>query len=235
MEKEIVVNKRETCSECRGSGSEPGTSPEQCPACRGTGQVARSQGFFTLTSTCPQCRGEGSYITHPCPECRGRGLTHVRKKVLVRIPPGVDTGSRLRLTGEGEGAPHGGLPGDLYVFIRVEPHEFFRRDDTDVVCQIPISFVQAALGDSVEVPTLHGTRELEIPKGAQPGDVFRFENEGIPSLRSGEKGDQIVQVLVRTPTGLTKKQVGLLREFARLEERKLSTKLKKILKGETAR
>jgi molecular chaperone DnaJ len=157
------------------------------------------------------------------------------KKVSVKIPAGVDTGSKLRLNGEGEAAGHGGLPGDLYVFIHVRPHEFFERNGTDVLCRIPVSFVQAALGDNITVPTLRGEKTLEIPKGTQPGDVFRFKGEGIPSLRYGTNGDQIMQVDIRTPTGLNKKQESLLREFARLEENKFTNKLKNMLKGNSAR
>ena len=153
------------------------------------------------------------------------------KRVSVKIPAGVDTGSRLRLSGEGEAGPAGGLPGDLYVVIHVEPHEFFKRDGNDVVCQVPVAMIQAALGGEVNVPTLDGERPLEIPKGTQFGDVFRFRNEGIPSLRNGVRGDQVIQVLVRTPTHLNRKQEGLLREVAKIEEGKLKSKLKSILKG----
>jgi molecular chaperone DnaJ len=153
------------------------------------------------------------------------------KKVAVKIPAGVDNGSRLRLNGEGEAGKYGGPPGDLYVFIAVEAHEFFERHEDDVVCRIPISFVQAALGDKIEVPTLNGERTMEIPKGTQPGDIFYFHGEGIPSLRSKKRGDQIIQVDVRTPTNISKKQEALLKEFANLESNKLSNKLKNILKG----
>ncbi|MFP4475595.1 MAG: molecular chaperone DnaJ [Desulfatibacillaceae bacterium] len=226
---EIDVTKRETCTTCDGSGCEPGTDPRGCPHCGGSGQTTRSQGFFTVRTTCPHCRGEGRIIETPCRECRGAGLNAVRKKVAVRVPPGVDNGSRLRLTGEGEGGPHGGPPGDLYVFIHVKRHDFFQREGNDVICQIPVSFVQAALGDTVTVPTLEGERELEIPKGTQPLAIFRFEREGIPSLRGHGRGDQIIQVLVKTPTGLSRKQEELLQEFARLEEKKISSKLKKLL------
>jgi molecular chaperone DnaJ len=149
----------------------------------------------------------------------------------VRIPAGVDNGSRLRLTGEGEAGAYGGPHGDLYVFIHAREHEFFKRDETHVLCQIPVSFVQAALGDSVTIPTLNGETELEIPKGTQPGDIFRLRGEGIPSLRNGHRGDQIVQVNVKTPTNLNKKQVALLKQFASLEESKFTSKLKNILKS----
>ncbi|MGD8520009.1 MAG: molecular chaperone DnaJ, partial [Desulfobacterales bacterium] len=170
-ETEIEIQKMESCPECHGSGSEPGTQPETCRHCGGVGQVSRSQGFFTVRTTCPTCRGNGQTITHPCAKCHGSGQVMVNKTVSVKIPAGVDHGSRLRLNGEGEAGNYGGPPGDLYVFIHVDPHEFFTRKDTDVICQVPISFVQATLGDKILVPTLNGKKKLEIPKGTQPGDI----------------------------------------------------------------
>ena len=233
-ETEISVNKREFCSACQGSRCEPGTSPETCRQCGGAGQVTRNQGFFTVRTTCPVCRGEGQAVTHPCGECGGEGQVVVSKKVSVKIPAGVDNGSRLRLTGEGEPGQYGGPPGDLYVFIYVESHQFFERHDSDIVCKIPISFVQAALGDKISVPTLNGNKKLQIPKGTQPGDVLKFAGEGIPSLRTGIRGDQLILVDIKTPTHLSKKQEVLLKEFAQLESNKLSKKLKNILKGGAA-
>jgi molecular chaperone DnaJ len=230
-ETEIEIGKMEVCPICNGSGTEPGTQPETCAYCHGLGQISQNQGFFTVRTTCPHCRGKGQTIPHPCPKCRGTTQVQVNKTVAVKIPAGVDNGSRLRLTDEGESGANGGPPGDLYVFIHVEPHEFFSRENTEVICQIPISFVQAALGDKIEVPTLNGKRSLGIPKGTQPGDLFRFHGEGIPSLRDGRRGDQIIQVAIKTPTHLTKKQEVLLREFVKLESGKLSQKLKNIIKG----
>ena len=230
-ETEIVVEKAELCSMCGGSRCEPGTQPESCAQCGGSGQVSRNQGFFTVRTTCSHCRGTGQSISRPCSGCRGMGQVSVKKKVAVKIPGGVDNGSRLRLSGEGEAGPHGGPPGDLYVFIHVDPHDFFKRDETHIICQIPVSFVQAALGDHINIPTLNGERELKIPKGTQYGDVFRFRGEGIPSLRNGSRGDQIIQVVIKTPTHLNKKQEHLLKEFAKLESGKLSRKLKDILKS----
>ena len=157
------------------------------------------------------------------------------KKVSVKIPAGVDNGSRLRLTGEGEPGTYGGPPGDLYVFIHVQPHEFFTRRDTDIICEIQISFIQAALGDKISVPTLNGNKSLEVPKGTQPGDVFYFHGEGIPSLRTRGRGDQIIQVAIKTPTHLTKKQEAILKEFAQLETKKISNKIKNILKGDSGK
>ena len=230
-ETEIDLEKAETCSVCQGSRCEPGTQPETCSQCQGSGQVSRSQGFFTVRTTCPRCRGVGQSIPTPCSQCGGNGQVVVNKKVAVKIPAGVDAGSRLRLSGEGEAGVAGGPPGDLYVFIHVEPHDFFQRDGNHVICQVEISFVQAALGDTIEVQTLEGEKSLKIPKGTQYGDIFKFSGEGIPSLRSGRRGDQVIQTLVKTPTHISKKQEQLLREFARLEKGKISRKLKDILKG----
>ena len=197
--------------------------------------MGRSQGFFTIRTTCPQCRGAGRIITQPCSDCHGQGQVRVRKTVSVKIPAGVDNGSRLRLSGEGEAGTQGGPTGDLYVFIHVEPHHFFKRDDTDIICQVPISFIQAILGDAIQVPTLEEDATLEIPKGTQFGDVFRLSGKGIPSLRNGRRGDQIIQVTIKTPTSLSKKQEELLREFAKLEESKLGKRIKKFLKNGASR
>ena len=233
VEKELALEKMDTCETCGGSGCQSGTQPETCNFCRGTGQMARSQGFFTVRTTCPHCRGTGQMIADPCRDCRGTGQIKTRKTVSVKIPAGVDTGSRLRLTNEGEAGRQGGPRGDLYVFIHVEPHDFFERDNSDVICRVPISFVQAALGDTISVPTLEEEKKLRIPKGTQYGDVFRFNGEGIPSLRTGRRGDQIIQVIIKTPTGLSKKQESLLKEFAKMESGKISKRLKNILRGES--
>jgi len=228
----VDVEKMEVCSTCEGSASEPGTYPETCAQCNGLGQVSKSQGFFTVRTTCSQCRGQGQIIKFPCKNCNGTGYLKTKKTVSVKIPGGVDTGSRLRLNGEGEAGRLGGPSGDLYIFIHVEPHDFFARNNSDVICEIPISFVQAALGDDVEIPTLVGKKKLKIPKGTQPGDVFRFTGEGIASLRNGRRGDQIIQVSIKTPTHLNKKQESLLKEFAKLETNKISNKIKNLFKGE---
>ena len=230
-EQKIDLEKLEICPSCQGTKCEPGTHPENCRQCNGSGQVSRSQGFFTVRTTCYQCNGSGQIIPHPCKNCRGLGQVRVSKKVTVKIPGGVDNGSRLRLSGEGEAGTYSGSPGDLYVFIHVEPHEFFERDNTNIICQINISFVQAALGDTVAVPTLNGKKALKIPKGTQPGDLFRFRGEGIPSLRNGKRGDEIIQVLIKTPTNLNKKQEALLKEFSQIESKKFPNKLKNILKS----
>lgn len=230
-ETQIDLQKMEVCPSCEGNCCEPGTYPETCSSCSGTGQVSRNQGFFTVRTTCPHCRGNGQSIPHPCKGCKSNGQVMVNKKVSVKIPAGVDSGSRLRLIGEGESGAYGGPPGDLYVFINVEPHEFFQRDNTDIHCQAEVSFIQAALGARISIPTLNSKKTLEIPKGTQPGDLFRFRNNGIPSLRTGRRGDQIIQILIKTPTNISKKQASLLREFDKIENNKISSKLKNILKG----
>jgi len=231
IETTIDLEKAESCPDCQGSGAEPGTQPQKCPQCGGIGQVGRSQGFFTIRTTCPQCRGNGRVIAHPCAKCSGHGQVLVEKTVSVKIPAGVDNGSRLRLSGEGESGAYGGPPGDLYVFINVKSHDFFHREGNDVICQVPISVIQAILGDKIQVPTLTSEKELNVPKGTQHGELFRFRGEGIPSLRTGRPGDQIIQVSIKIPTNITKKQEVSLKEFAKLEKDKLRNKLKNILKS----
>jgi molecular chaperone DnaJ len=216
----IEIPKFMKCDYCGGSGAEPGTFPSTCSTCRGHGQVSRTQGFFTISTTCPNCQGEGQVIHTPCSECRGQKRIRKKKNLSLKIPPGIETGSRLRLRGEGEEGDRGGPPGDLYVVIHVESHEFFERDGDDSVCQVPISFFQAALGDDIEVPTLNGTRKLAIPRGTQSGQLFRLKGEGISHMRGHGRGDEIVQVIVKTPTKLTKRQEELLREFAGIEQDK---------------
>jgi molecular chaperone DnaJ len=175
--------------------------------------VLRTQGFLTVGTTCPKCRGEGHVITTPCPNCQGEGRTLAKRRIHVRIPAGVDNGSRLRLQGEGGEGANGGPPGDLYVFIQVEPHEFFQREDDNIICEIPLAFTQVALGADIDVPTLDGKRTLTIPRGTQSGEVFMLRGEGIRHLRGYGRGDQYVRVLVHTPTDLTPRQEELLREF----------------------
>ncbi len=218
-EAEIEIPKNLACEACGGTGAKPGTHPTQCPTCKGAGQVTRSQGFFTISTTCTQCRGEGTVIPHPCKECGGHGKVKKIKKIQLKIPAGVDTGSKLRIRGEGEEGERGGPPGDLFVFIYVESHDFFSREDDDVICQIPISFTQAALGTEIDVPTLNGTKTLRIPKGTESGEIFRIKGEGFPRIRGYGRGDEIVQVMVKTPKNLTKKQEELLKEFEELSKK----------------
>ena len=213
---EIKLRKQILCSSCQGSGCAPGTSPQVCGLCQGRGQVTQSSGFFSISSTCPQCRGQGGMITTPCPECSGGGKVTVEKTVQLKIPAGVETGSRLRLRGEGEEGEHGGPNGDLYVFLDVENHEVFERNGDDIYCRAPITFLQATLGGTVEVPTLAGTEKLKIPRGTQPGRIFRLKGKGIPHLRGYGRGDHLIETVVTVPTNLTRKQEELLKEFDRL-------------------
>lgn len=232
METEIQVNKMACCEVCEGTGAAEGSQPETCRQCRGTGQVARKQGFFTVSSPCNLCGGRGKVVAAPCTSCRGSGATRVTKTVSVKIPPGVDDGMRLRLSGEGESGANGGPAGNLYVFLRVKSHKFFERSGQNVMCTIGINFTQAALGDTIMIETLEGQKELSIPKGTQPGHLLQMKGAGIPSLRNPEKrGDQIIRVEVRTPTNLSRKQEELLEEFANLEETKFTSKLKKMFKS----
>jgi len=219
-EGEIEIPKKEACEVCDGTGSKPGTSPAQCPNCRGTGQIIRSQGFFTISTTCGQCHGEGKYIPHPCKECRGSGWVKRTKKIKIKIPPGVDTGSKLRIRGEGENGERGAPPGDLFVFLFVEPHEFFVRDGDDIVCQIPISFSQAALGTEIEIPTLNGRKNLSIPRGTENAEIIKIKAEGFPKIRGYGRGDLFVQIFVKTPKNLTKRQEEILRELEEIDMKK---------------
>ena len=213
---DIEIEKFVKCWECEGTGAAPGTVPEICPRCGGRGQITQTSGFFSISSACPQCRGEGKIIKNPCRVCMGTGSAKTEKAVHLKIPPGVETGSRLRLRGEGEEGEFGGPTGDLYVFIYVEQHKFFERDGDDIRCQIPISITQAALGANIEVPTIEGTEKIKISKGTQNGKLFRLRGKGITHLRGFGRGDQIVQVMVEIPTNLNKKQEKLLKEFAKL-------------------
>jgi molecular chaperone DnaJ len=212
----IDLEKLHICHECAGTGASPGTVPATCPTCQGRGQVVQSSGFFTISSTCPHCNGHGKFIAKPCHTCRGTGKEKQHKTVELKIPAGVETGSRLRLRGEGEAGKQGGPSGDLYVFLQVEDHEFFVRSEDDVLCRIPISFVQATLGATSEVPTLKETEKIKIPRGTQTGHTFRLKGKGIPHLQGYGRGDQIIEVFVKIPTELTRKQEDLLREFEKL-------------------
>lgn len=217
-EKDFAVTKNETCSRCDGSGAAPGSSVRTCEACNGSGQVQYAQntpfGRFVQTKTCEHCHGKGKVIEKPCSSCRGSGIVKKQKKINVRIPAGVDTGSRLRVSGEGEPGIKGGPPGDLFVYIRVKPHKIFVREGNDVICDIPISYPQAALGDEIEVPTLDGKVKLKVPEGTQSGTYFRLRGKGIPDLHGYGRGDQHVRVVVSIPTKLSEEQKDLLRKFA---------------------
>ncbi len=217
--KEIVVPRHETCPQCQGSGAEPGTQPIRCPQCNGTGEVRRQQqtflGSFVQVTTCPRCQGEREVVTTPCTECRGRKVVQVERTISVKIPAGVDDGTRIRLAGEGEPGVRSGPPGNLYVVLRVKPHSYFRRQDTDILLQLDINVAQAALGDLLMVPTLDGDEELAIPAGTQTGEVFKLRGKGVPHLRRNGRGDQLVMVHVLTPTKLSNYQKDLLAELSK--------------------
>jgi molecular chaperone DnaJ len=216
-EKKIKVPRHGLCETCRGSGAKPGTAPQTCPTCRGRGQVSFQQGFFSVSRSCSQCHGQGSIIKDPCAACAGAGRVRKMHTLSVKIPAGVDTGSRLKLRGEGESAPAAGAsPGDLYVVIEVQPHPIFIRDNLDILCDLPISFVQAALGAEIDVPTLEGKVKMKVPAGTQSGKVFRLKGKGIQDVQGYHQGDELVRVSVETPTHLTSRQKELLKEFAAL-------------------
>ncbi|MFP5440238.1 MAG: molecular chaperone DnaJ [Gammaproteobacteria bacterium] len=210
---QIKVPKLESCETCSGSGAKKGTTPVTCTTCGGHGQVRVQQGFFTLQQTCPACRGNGKQIKDPCPDCRGQGRVQKQKTLQVNIPAGVDNGDRIRLAGEGEAGPMGGPAGDLYVQVSVRAHEFFERDGNDLHCEVPISFVDAALGGELEVPTMDGRVKLKVPAETQTGKMFRVRGKGVPNVRGGGPGDLICRVVVETPVKLSNKQKELLRAF----------------------
>ncbi|MDD5454809.1 MAG: molecular chaperone DnaJ [Candidatus Ratteibacteria bacterium] len=220
--KEITISKNETCPHCKGEGSEPGTSTQICPECHGKGETTFQQGFIGIIvrHTCSRCGGEGKIITTPCRNCRGRGKIKKSKKITVNIPKGVDTGARLKIKGEGEGAVKGSLPGNLYVFIHVGEDHFFQRKDDDIITDIPISITTACLGGEIEIPTLDGKTNMQVPPGTQNGKTFRLRGKGMPNLNSYVYGDQYVRLLVETPVNLSKEQKRLLQEFAKLETEK---------------
>jgi len=201
------------CEVCEGSGAKPGTSATTCQTCGGHGQVRMQQGFFSLQQTCPTCRGTGQVVSDPCTNCRGHGRVQEHKTLSVRVPAGVDTGDRIRLAGEGEAGENGGPPGDLYVQIDVRTHPIFNRDGNDLHCDVPISFVTAALGGELEVPTLEGRVKLKVPPETQSGKLFRLRGKGVRSVRGGTVGDLLCRVTVETPVNLTARQKELLGEF----------------------
>jgi molecular chaperone DnaJ len=214
---EIEVEHLVVCQTCEGSGCASGSKPQVCRMCGGQGQVAHSQGFFTVATTCGQCRGQGRVIVDPCSECDGRTKIVATRKLKVTIPAGVDTGQRLRVPGQGEEGVFGGPSGDLYVFLTVEAHEYFVRDGDDLRLAVPLTFAQAALGDEIEIPTVSGSRKITIQRGMQTGTVVRLRGEGMSNPRGYGKGDLLVELTVQTPTQLSPRQEELLRELAELE------------------
>ncbi len=238
---EVALPRRVSCKLCKGTGAKEGTKPKKCETCDGIGQVRMQQGFFSIQQDCPSCHGEGKVVTDPCTECRGEGRVVEKKKLTVKIPAGVDNGDRVRLSGEGEAGAHGGRDGDLYVQIHIKPHPIFKRQGNDLSYDVPISFTTAALGGSIEVPTLEGKVTLKIPAETQTEKVFRLRGKGVKSVRSNEKGDLLCRVIIETPVNLTAEQKKLLAEFNNsLQEKKLhspaysstwSERVKKFLEG----
>jgi molecular chaperone DnaJ len=218
--REVEIQRIEFCPSCHGTGSEPGTNPETCPDCRGTGQVKKVQqsifGHFTHITNCSRCGGSGTVINNPCSQCKGKGRMKVKRKVMVKIPAGVDNGQRLRLDGEGSAGLYGGHPGDLYVTFSVRPHNLFHRDGSDILYELSINFAQAALGDEIRVPSLDGRVDLKIPAGTQNGKTFRFKGKGIPYIEGRGRGDLLVKVAIMTPQHLDKNQHHLFEELAKV-------------------
>jgi len=231
VEKEINLNRAEPCPLCGGSRVQPGTRKAACPTCQGRGQLRYQQGFLTISRTCSHCHGAGEVISTPCEECRGSGKIRQKKTLKIRIPAGIDTGNRLRLEGEGEPGEAQSLRGDLYVVIRVAKHHFFEREGNDLLCDIPISFSQAALGSSLEIPCLDGTAvKLSIPSGIQSGEVLKLKGRGIRDIQTHRRGDLYVKILVKTPENLTNEQKELLRRLAGLSGQNLDEVDRSFLK-----
>src|SRR5450756_2401245 len=218
-ETKIRIPTMEECETCHGSGAKPGTSPTTCTTCTGHGQVRMQQGFFSIQQTCPRCHGTGKMITSPCKDCNGNGRIKQHKTLSVKIPAGVDNEDRIRLSGEGEHGTNGGPPGDLYVVIHTKPHVVFQRDHNDLHCEMPISFSTAALGGSIEIPTLDGVASIKIPAETQSGKIFRLRGKGIKGVRSSSHGDLHCHVALETPVNLTERQKELLREFENINEK----------------
>ncbi|HZR81351.1 MAG TPA: molecular chaperone DnaJ [Candidatus Binatia bacterium] len=211
-DKTISIPRSAPCDDCKGTGGRNGAAPTKCPACRGAGQVRFQQGFFSIAKTCGQCSGRGQVVKDPCPKCSGSGRVRRQHSLQVKVPPGVDTGTRLKLRGEGENGSGG--TGDLYVVVSVRDHELFHREGNDVLCEIPVGFAQVALGAELDVPTLEGSVKLKVPPGTQSGSVFRLRGKGVPDLHGYGRGDQRIRVVVETPRKLTPRQRELLEEFA---------------------
>jgi molecular chaperone DnaJ len=226
--KTVTFQRHQPCKTCGGSGAKPGTQPETCAYCGGRGRVRQSTGFFSMTTDCPSCHGSGALIRSPCTSCRGTRFVAKRVTRKVDVPAGVDDQTRMRLQGEGEPNPNGGPPGDCYCFIKVKPHPFFQRHGQDLVCQIPISYSQAALGAAIEVPTLDGTEDCKIPAGTQTGTVFKLAGRGMPHPRYHARGDLLIQVHVDVPKKLSAEHEEIIRELAELEKHNVTPVRKKF-------
>ena len=229
LDAKITIPKMRGCTTCSGSGARPGTGREACTRCRGTGQVVFQQGFFRISRPCDACGGAGEVIRELCRDCHGSGRVESEQTITVRVPPGVDDGARLRLQGEGEAGLAGGPAGDLYVVLSMKPHPFFARDGSDLLCEVPVPFVQAALGAEVEVPTLDGKVKVRIPEGTQSGKIVRLRGKGVPSLASASRGDQLCRIFVEVPTKLTERQRQLLEQFAEESDTEVSPVTKGFL------
>jgi molecular chaperone DnaJ len=228
VDEKLKIPRLETCETCEGSGAEPGTQPETCITCGGSGQTRYQQGFFSVMRTCPNCQGKGRIIRTPCKECRGQGRIEKERNLEIKIPAGVETGSRLRVAGEGEAGVNGGPSGDLYVVIHVKQHENFERQGADLYSAVPVTFAQAALGAEIKVKTLDGEEDLKIPAGTQTGTVFRLKGHGMPNLSGRGKGDLFVAVSLVTPKTLTKEQRKLLEQLAQIEDESFMDKVRNI-------
>ena len=224
--RELQIDKHELCVTCNGSGAKPGTQPQKCDYCNGQGQVIQSQGFFRVQTTCPTCRGRGTSIRDKCPDCRGQRVVSRPSKLDVKIPAGVDNGMQLCLRGEGEAGESGGPPGDLYIDIRVKPHNLFKRDGRNLMCEVPITFAQAALGTSLDIPVLTGKHHITVSPGTQAGEVYRLKNQGMPDPQGGIRGDLLIEFHVEVPKKINKKQEELLRQLADLDDKQVSAKRK---------
>ncbi len=227
-EREITIPRHEVCSSCYGQGARKGSAPMTCPNCRGTGQLRYSQGFFSVGQTCNRCGGEGRIISDPCPECLGRGQIRVERKLSVKIPPGVETGTRLRMAGEGETGIKGGPRGDLYLEIQVLPHPVFGREGDELICEVPISYTQAVLGGEIEVPTLNGAQRMFVPPGTPSGKSIRLKGKGLPNLRGRGRGDEQVRLVIQVPTKVSPRARELLEELATLEQAEIKESQKGI-------
>lgn len=219
VEKTIVLRRSEHCESCSGTGAKPGTSPKTCPMCNGRGEITRSQGFFTIRSTCPRCSGRGEIVETPCKDCRGTGLAVKEREITVKIPPGIEDSTRLRIPGEGEPGQSGGPSGDLYCFISLKPHALFDRRGDDLIVEVPVSFTDATLGKHIEVPTLHGLRTMRMPPGTQSGTILRLKGQGFPNVHGYGQGDQLVRIVVEVPKKLSKEHRKLIRNLADIEVR----------------
>ncbi len=234
VEKEITIPRKENCDNCDGTGARPGSDTKTCPRCNGRGEMRTSQrtpfGQITQTRTCTRCEGRGEIVNDPCPKCDGKGTRRRHRNLNVNIPAGVKSGTKLRMSGEGNVGERGGTQGDLYIIVEVEEHEIFERKDDDIYCEVPISIVQATLGDEIQVPTLNGKVKFSIPEGTQPGTTFRLKDKGIPHLNGYGSGDEFIKVKVAVPKNLSKEQKDLLMQFAEISGEEINPEHKSFIK-----